>query len=58
MKKTNFKISKKMKDKIHAIAVREQVKQFLMSDEGFVPIEEAIEEADRKWPEQVRVLLL
>jgi len=37
--------------KIYSLAVKEQLREFLMSDEGFVPIEEAIKEADEKWPE-------
>lgn len=36
--------------RIYSLAVKEQLKQFLMSDEGFIPIEEAIEEANKKWP--------
>ena len=36
--------------RIYAIAVKEQLREFLMSDEGFIPIEEAIKEADNKWP--------
>ncbi|MBI2629307.1 hypothetical protein HYW74_04445 [Candidatus Pacearchaeota archaeon] len=36
--------------RIYAMAVKEQLKEFLMSDEGFIPIEEAIKEADKKWP--------
>ena len=36
--------------KIYALAVKEQLREFLMSDEGFIPIEEAIKEADKKWP--------
>ena len=36
--------------RIYSLAVKEQLKDFLMSDEGFLPIEEAIEEADKKWP--------
>ena len=36
--------------RIYALAVKEQLREFLMSSEGFVPIEEAIKEADRKWP--------
>ena len=36
--------------RVYALAVKEQLKQFLMSDEGFIPIEEAIEEANKKWP--------
>ncbi len=37
-------------ERIYTIATKEQLKQFLMSEEGFVPIEEAIKEADTKWP--------
>ena len=37
--------------RIYALAVKEQLKEFLMSDEGFVPIEDVIKEADKKWPE-------
>ena len=37
--------------RIYAMAVKEQLRRFLMSDEGFIPIEEAIKEADKKWPE-------
>ena len=37
--------------RIYSIAVKEQLREFLMSDEGFVAIEEAIKEADKKWPE-------
>lgn len=36
--------------RIYAMAVKEQLREFLMSDEGFIPIEEAIKEADKKWP--------
>lgn len=36
--------------RIYALAVKEQLKEFLMSSEGFIPIEEAIKEADKKWP--------
>ena len=34
--------------RIYSMAVKEQLKEFLMSSEGFVPIEEAIKEADKK----------
>ena len=37
--------------KIYSLAIKEQLREFLMSGEGFVPIEEAIKEADEKWPE-------
>jgi len=36
--------------RIYALALKEQLREFLMSDEGFIPIEEAIKEADKKWP--------
>ena len=36
--------------RIYSLAVKEQLRNFLMSDEGFIPIEEAIKEADKKWP--------
>jgi len=36
--------------RIYAMAVKEQLREFLMSSEGFVPIEEAIKEAENKWP--------
>jgi hypothetical protein len=37
--------------RLYALAVKEQLKQFLMSDKGFIPIEDAIKEANEKWPE-------
>ena len=36
--------------RIYSLAVKEQLREFLMSDDGFIPIEEAIKEADKKWP--------
>lgn len=36
--------------KIYSLAVKEQLRDFLMSSEGCIPIEEAIKEADKKWP--------
>jgi hypothetical protein len=36
--------------RIYSLAVKEQLRNFLMSDEGFIPIEEAIKEADKIWP--------
>ena len=35
--------------RIYSLAVKEQLRNFLMSDEGFVPIGDAIKEADKKW---------
>jgi len=37
-------------NRIYALAVKEQLREFLMSDEGYIPIEEAIKEADKRWP--------
>ena len=37
--------------RIYALAVKEQLREFLMSSEGFIPIEEAMKEAEEKWPE-------
>ncbi len=37
-------------ERIYTIAAREQLREFLMSERGFVPIDEAIQEADKKWP--------
>jgi len=36
--------------RIYTLAVKEQLKEFLMSEKGYVSIEEAIKEADKKWP--------
>ena len=36
--------------RIYSLAVKEQLRNFLMSDEGFIPIEDAIKEADKRWP--------
>ena len=36
--------------RVYALAVREQLREFLMSQEGFIPIEEAVKEAESKWP--------
>ena len=36
--------------RIYSLAVKEKLRNFLMSSEGFIPIEEAIKEADKKWP--------
>lgn len=40
----------KILKRIYSMAIKEQLREFLMSDEGFIPIEEAIKEADKKWP--------
>jgi hypothetical protein len=36
--------------RIYSLAVKEHLRRFLMSDEGFIPIEDAIKETDKKWP--------
>jgi len=38
-------------DRIYSLAVKEQLREFLMSDEGSISIEEARKELDEKWPE-------
>jgi len=40
----------KILNRIYSLAVKEQLKEFLMSDEGFISIEEARKEVDKKWP--------
>ncbi len=35
---------------IYLLAIKEQLRNFLMSDDGFIPIEDAIKEADKIWP--------
>lgn len=35
--------------RIYSLAVKEQLRNFLMSDEGCVPIEEALKRAKKKW---------
>ena len=36
--------------KIYSLAVKEQLREFLMSDEGYISIEEARKELNKKWP--------
>ncbi len=36
--------------RVYLLAVKEQLREFLMSEEGFIPIEEAIKEAEKLWP--------
>ena len=35
--------------RIYNLAVKEQLREFLLSDKGFVPIEEALKRAKAKW---------
>lgn len=37
-------------NRIYDLAVKEQLRQFLMSDDGFISIEDARKELDKKWP--------
>ncbi len=37
-------------NRIYSFAVKEQLRQFLMSTEGYIPIEDAIKDAKQKWP--------
>jgi len=37
--------------RMYGMAVKEQLREFLMSSKNCIPIEEAIEEAERLWPE-------
>ena len=37
-------------ERIYSLAVKEHLRQFLMSDEGCVSIEEARKEVEKKWP--------
>ena len=36
--------------RIYSLAVKEQLREFLMSSEGTISIEEARKELDKKWP--------
>jgi hypothetical protein len=36
--------------RVYSLAVKEQLRDFLMSDVGFIPIEDALKEANKKWP--------
>lgn len=35
--------------RIYSFVVKEQLRNFLMSDEGFIPIEDAIKEVNKKY---------
>lgn len=35
--------------RVYALAVKEQLREFLMSSENTIPIEEAIERAKKRW---------
>ena len=36
--------------RIYSLAIKEQLKQFLLSSEGTISIEEARKELDKEWP--------
>jgi hypothetical protein len=36
--------------RLYSFAVKEQLRKFLMSGEGYISIEEARKELDKKWP--------
>ena len=36
--------------RVYSLAVKEQIREFLMNDEGYITIEEARKELDKKWP--------
>ena len=36
--------------RVYSLVVKEQLKNFLMSDEGCISLEEARKELDKKWP--------
>ena len=36
-------------NRIYSMAVKEQIRQFLMDDEGFIPVKDALERARKKW---------
>ena len=36
--------------RIYSLAIKEKLREFLMSQEGFVSLEDARKELDKKWP--------
>lgn len=38
--------------KVYSLAVKEQLRDFLMNSKGFIPINDAIKEANKKWPSE------
>lgn len=36
--------------RVYSLAVKEQLRDFLMNSKGFIPIDDAIKEANKKWP--------
>ncbi|MBI2045056.1 hypothetical protein HYT23_03285 [Candidatus Pacearchaeota archaeon] len=37
-------------NRIYSMAIKEHLRDFLMSDEGFISLKEARKELDKKWP--------
>jgi len=37
-------------NKIYSMAIKEQLREFLMDDESYITIEEARKELNKKWP--------
>jgi len=37
--------------RLYDLAVKEHLRQFLMPSERFIPIEDVIKEAEKRWPE-------
>jgi len=40
----------KIIQRIYSLAVREQIKEFLMADEGYISLDEFEKEVKKKWP--------
>lgn len=40
----------KILQRIYGLAVKEQIREFLMSDEGFISLDEFEKEVKKKWP--------
>ena len=40
----------KILERIYSFAIKEQLREFLMSSENCISIDDAIKEADKKWP--------
>ena len=36
--------------RVYSLALKEQLRQFLMSSEGYISIEDARKEAEKRWP--------
>ena len=38
--------------RVYSLAIKGQLREFLMSSKGFISIDEAIKECNKKWPKQ------